>query len=434
MEQDPMIEQVKAGKSTIPGSTMATDAQSVVESRAMALLNEPGFDETREQLRALFQADRNALLADQTFFIEQSIAEHCLHAALMAANETPRNPRFVWSIALAHNWMSLNVPGSRIGQDNPDNAYRFTYIDDGLSYRISGQFVHKAPGDFSLCALPAHVGEGIAADVRGFINRDTLDIDQDGNFEILLDATPTNGRRNHLCIAGAKVVMARDTLIDWSAERPSRLSIAPINIEPVDNFDPLQAAQRARFLTINIADFFLQKVQHGMCEVAPLNTVPAPVSSAGRGGLVTQTATLGYYRLGTNETLVLTIDPLGAHYLGVQLCDMWMLSYDYSQRSSSLNNHQALADHDGLIRMVISARDPGAYNWLDGSGNGLGTVLLRWHGIPADADFSRGARADIVNLDELKSFLPKETRYLSADQRIKQQQKRFRDYLNRLYQ
>src|SRR3546814_2417023 len=61
---------------------------------------------------------------------------------------------------------------------------------------------------------------------------------------------------------------------------------------------------------------------------------------------------------------------------------MWMLSYEYRHHTSSLNHAQAVPDSDGLYRWVISAADPGVHNWLDGSGNACGSILLRWQHLP----------------------------------------------------
>lgn len=433
MIDDSVIDRIAAGDKDIPGSILATPEQDLVERRALEIYQRPEIARARERLLALFRADRNALLADQEAFILQSADEHCLHAALIAASETPRSPGFVWTLALPHNWLGRAVPGSRMGQENPDNIYRFASVDPGLSYRISGRFHGRPPTDFSLCSLPAQVGEGIAADVRGIITPDTLDVDGDGRFEILVDATPTQARRNHLCIAGARVLMGRDTLGDWGREGPAELHIERMDGDAVDDFDIERAAPRAAGLVTDIGEFFLTRVQHGMCEAGPLNSVPAPESSAGRGGLTTQTGAVGYYRLGQDEALVLSLDPLGARYLGVQICDMWMLSYDYSRHTSSFNHRQALADGDGRIRLVIAAEDPGVHNWLDGSGNSLGSLVLRWQCVPAGADFSGAVAAEVVDIGDLPSYLPAGTRYLDRSGREAQRAERFREYLRRVH-
>src|SRR3546814_16647272 len=126
-----------------------------------------------------------------------SVDEHYFHACLVAVNETPRCPRFVWTIAHDHEWMDLSVPGSRFGQDNTDNIYRLSTIDRACTYRITGRFVSQQPSDFSICALRGKIRENFAADVIDFIPDDHIDVAVDGSFPIPGGATPSHGRRNN---------------------------------------------------------------------------------------------------------------------------------------------------------------------------------------------------------------------------------------------
>lgn len=435
MPTDPLTELLASGAILQPDAPLATPAQKLLEERAMDLYSRPEIFDARAGIEALFRADRNAKLADQETAIARSAAEHAFHACLVAAGESPDLPRFVWTINPAHRWLGMEVPGSRIGQDNPDNIYRFASVDPDQGYKISGCFVAQPPTDFSICSLPAQVGEGIAADVCGMITRDSLDVDGHGRFEILVDGTATDGRRDHLSIAGARVLMVRDTLGDWQAERPCWLHIDPLSNPGTngnDGFDPARAASRAAQLAVQTPRFLLNMVQHGMCETGPVNSIPAPVPSAGRGGLATQSATVGYYRLGDGEAWIITLDDLRARYLGVQVCDMWLLSHDYTRNTSCLNQRQAVPDDDDRYRLVVSATDPGVHNWLDDGGAGLGTILVRWQGIPAGADLAGAVSTRVVPLDALREELPASTKYLSPEAREKQRRERWRNYNHRL--
>src|SRR5690606_33177764 len=137
---DTLAQLFAAGHIIRPGAPLATPGQRLVESRALAILGRPELDAARDRIATLFGADRNAKLADQHALIAQSVAEHVVHGALVAASETPRTPRFVWTIAFAREWLGQLLPGSRIGQDNPDNVYRFASVDPAFGYRISGCF------------------------------------------------------------------------------------------------------------------------------------------------------------------------------------------------------------------------------------------------------------------------------------------------------
>lgn len=410
---------------------LASADQRLVEERAVELFASDAIARARMTMLALFRADRNAKLADQEDLIVRSVEEHLFHACLVAANETPLSPRFVWSITPDHEWMGLSVPGSRFGQDNCDNIYRLSTIDAGVTYRIAGRFASPALCDFSICALPAQIGEHMAADVVGFIAASTIDVEPDGSFSIIVDATPTEGRRNHLSIAGARSLMVRDSMADWNVERPTALTIERTDGPAQDDYDAATASVRAAELAGIISAFFLENIQHGMFEGGPLNSVDDPVPSGARGGLVTQCATGGYYRLGDDEALVLTLDRMGARYLGIQIVDMWMLSYEYRNHVSCLNHSQALPDADGLFRLVISTRDPGVPNWLDGSGNACGCILVRWQHLPSTAKLEGSASSQIVRIDALRSVLPSETPIVDSSARAVQRCERFEGYSRR---
>jgi hypothetical protein len=413
-------------------SVLATPAQRLVEERAIGLWQSPAGRTAVAGLVTLFEADSSAALPDQAHLIRGAAEELVFHSALMAASETPKYPRFVWTLSPPRQWLGLDVPGSRFGQDNPDNIYRIAAVDPAFRYRISGQFTGPRPCEFSISALPAQIGDGTVGGTVGMISADQIDVDADGNFAIIADASPNEGRRNHLPIAGAQTLQARDTLADWQLERPAALSLALFDGAMPDDFEVDRAAARMAYLAATIARYFRTVVQHGMCEVAPVNSLPPVMSSAARGGLLSQAATLGCYQVAADEALIVTVDPLGARYLGVQIVDMWMVSHDYRRASSSLNHLQARADGDGRIRFVISIDDPGVHNWLDGSGAGAGALLLRWQQLPEGAVFGDAVATELVKLADLNLLLPKDTLLAGPIERRAQQDLREAGYLTRL--
>jgi hypothetical protein len=415
-----------------PASVLATAGQRLVEERAIALWSTTTGRTAVDDLIALFDADSNATLPNQDSFIKRSAEEHVFHAALMAASETPSRPHFAWTLSPARQWMGLDVPGSRFGQDNPDNIYRIAAVDPAFCYRISGRFSAERPCEFSISALPAQIGDGTVGNTLGIVTTEGIDINADGRFEIIADASPVEGRRNHLPIAGAQTLQARDTLADWETQRPASLAIERIEGPARDDFDADHAAARMAYLSATIARFFFKVVQHGMCEAAPENTLPPVMSSAARGGLLTQAATLGCYRIAPDEALIITANPLGARYIGMQIVDLWMVSHDYRRHTSSLNHLQAPPDADGRIRWVISIDDPGVHNWLDGSGAAAGAVLLRWQQLPGNVQFEDAVSTELVKLKTLRTHLPGETRFVTFAERSAQQDVRENGYLTRV--
>ena len=416
-----------------PQSALANAQQRLTEERAIAAYHSPVVQQAIERVVAHFHADRNAAYEDQDALIRQSACEHLFHGCLMACSETPRRPRFVWTLCHDHDWMGMKVPGSRFGQDNTDNGYRFAFIDEHLRYRVRGRFVEQRPVDFSICVIPQQVGENIFANTLGFIGKESLDVAVDGSFEVTCDATATDGRRNHLCIAGGKILNVRDTMGDWARERPCQLDIEPLDEAPHDDYDPEKAPVRAAELGETIAMFFLEHLQHGYFEKGPITSLNPPWAAGSAGGLVSQASSLGHYGLEADEAMIITADPMGAPYVGMQITDIWMLSYEYRTRTSSLNHAQVKRSGDGLYRWVISASDPGVYNWLDGSGQRRGTILLRWHHIPGNVvPGTDKLRTEVVKLSELREKLPPDTVWVSSVEREAQRAQRLRDYETRI--
>ena len=85
--------------------------------------------------------------------------------------------------------------------------------------------------------------------------------------------------------------------------------------------------------------------------------------------------------------------------------------------ASSLNRTQAQVDSDGVMRFVISHRDPGVANWLATGGAERGYLMIRWQGVLtplAPADQPHAVR---VRLSDLDVHLPANTARVTEEQR-----------------
>ena len=164
----------------------------------------------------------------------------------------------------------------------------------------------------------------------------------------------------------------------------------------------------------------------------PANVVPK--AGAANFAYAKQAQAPAQFRLDDEEALVITVDPMGARYLGAQVADPWGASPDYARHSSSLNGAQALANADGTISYVIATRDPGVHNWIDTAGLREGTLLIRWQALPAGGiDPERSIRfVGVVKQRELSKALPAETCWVTHEQRRRQIDERLRAYQRRL--
>jgi hypothetical protein len=87
------------------------------------------------------------------------------------------------------------------------------------------------------------------------------------------------------------------------------------------------------------------------------------------GGLTGQSYYEGAYDLGDDEALVIEARvPAKGVYRSLILGNDIQETTDWYNNHSSLNDSQAKPDRDGVLRVVVSATDPGVPNWLDTAG------------------------------------------------------------------
>jgi hypothetical protein len=98
------------------------------------------------------------------------------------------------------------------------------------------------------------------------------------------------------------------------------------------------------------------------------------------GGLVGQFYYEGAYELSPDEALILEAKvPAKCTYWSVILTNDIYETTDRYNNQSSLNGSQLRIDGDGIVRVVISAKDPGVPSWLDTAGYPSGAIQGRWN-------------------------------------------------------
>ena len=104
-----------------------------------------------------------------------------------------------------------------------------------------------------------------------------------------------------------------------------------------------------------------------------------------------------------------------APYWAIQLYSRgWYESLDVTRRRTSLNNTQTVVDDDGVVRWVISTRDPGCANWLDAGGHPAGMIHFRavW------CDELPEVASEVVPLSRLGDVLPSSHPKADFDDRL----------------
>ena len=296
-------------------------------------------------------------------------------------------------------------PYTKMGLDNPDTLYFHAWLRDDAEYVVTGR--RGSTADLSFQVLdgsysPVNVPGSLAA----FDDR-AIEIDQDGSFEIRF-GPGLSGRNAFPLAPGSAMLVVREVFSDWATERPGMLRIhradragqAPpsLTMETIAK----RYAVAGKMLVGRIRTFlaFAERFYLNL----PVNTLTPPRLTP--GGLATQYSSVGHYELADDQAMVVTVPAGDAPYQGLQLGSMWYVSLDYINHQTSLTVPQARVDPDGMIRYVISERDPGLANWIERTGHDRGYVQLRWQRLSRPLTDADGPRSEVIAVDDLPKQLP----------------------------
>ncbi|WIN00461.1 hypothetical protein ACTOB_004170 [Actinoplanes oblitus] len=296
-------------------------------------------------------------------------------------------------------------PYTKMGLDNPDTLYFHAWLRDDATYVVTGRRGSTADLSFQILDgsySPVEVPGSLAA----FDDRE-IDIAPDGTFEIRFG--PGLSGRNAVPLApGSAMLVVREVFSDWASEQPGTLRIQRADRigsappPPTEDTQTRRYAVAAKMLVGRIHTFlaFAERFYLNL----PVNTLTPPRLTP--GGLATQYSSAGHYALGDDQAMVVTVPVAGAPYQGLQLGSMWYVSLDYANHQTSLTVPQARVDPDGMIRYVISERDPGVANWIERTGHDRGYVQLRWQRLSRALTEADGPRTEVVAVDDLPKQLP----------------------------
>ena len=328
---------------------------------------------------------------------------------LCVAHADPDHPELTRMMDLGVHW----------ALDSPDCLYLFAPLRSGVAYRLWGDPGSANHMDIQVNA--GHPGEGELRELRTLasIRGDTLPRAPDGSIELFVGGAERPGAWLPAG-PGARFLQIRQNFLDWERERP-----ADLFIECIDPAGPLpRPATRAeeiaarvellcRWLTRGIRVW--EELGQAMLDREPNSLVAfSPPEDGTHIGLKGQTNIQGNFRCEADEAVVLELWPPPCLHWSISLANRHWQAIDFVTRQSSLNAHQARLDADGAFRAVIAQRDPGVPNWLDPGGHAAGTVFGRF--ILATGEL-KAPRTRRVPLAELREELPRDTPFISPDQR-----------------
>ena len=301
-------------------------------------------------------------------------------------------------------------PYTKMGLDNPDTVYLHSYLRDDTEYVVTGQ--RGSTTDLSFQVLTGDCSPVGAPDGRSAFDDRAFEIAGDGAFELRLGPPRDKPQDNYFTLGpGSAMLMVREVYSDWDTERRGTISIrradhgrrAPVTLDLATM--ERRYRQAGRILLSRLRTFLA--FPQWFYLTLPVNTMTGPRRTP--GGLACQFSSAGHYELGIDQALIVTVPAAGpdvAAYQGIQLGSMWYISLDYISHQTSLTADQARTDPDGMLRFVISERDPGVANWLECTGHRRGYVQIRWQRLSRDLGPADGPRTEVVAFADLPTVLP----------------------------
>ncbi len=296
------------------------------------------------------------------------------------------------------------------GMECPDCLYTRAVLRGGESYRLFGN-----RGTARYVGLQTM--NGIVATANELV--DELEVDADGNFEVVLSASrPAQERAgNWMRIEGDHPTLTvRHFFYDWDTEVASSLRIERLG-DAVEakgpSVDPDVAVSRqlvalGDFVQDNLA-FFLQ-----FGAAAPPNGFLPPIDRTDIGAAAENKPVIGRWELRPGEALIVEVEPPEGIYWSFSIGNPWWETIHYGRHQSSLNAHQAVVDSDGLVRVVLCADDPGVANWLDTAGHSNGPIILRC----VRTKTAPTPTTRVVPFDDIHAELPSDTTKVTPEERI----------------
>lgn len=310
-----------------------------------------------------------------------------------------------------------------IGQPNSDTVYRTAKITPGGAYRIRGQrgsvrmarvaqVGPRVPGKVDANGMP------VLGAARAVFDINALEVDEHGNFDVIASPVRPAGYTGAWweLQPDTNALMMRWVSSDWAKEKDPTISIERID-HPVPRSRPSAASLEARLRAIPDAVTFsaMMFLDHValLREQGYVNKLKIfDVSQS--GGLAGQFYYEGAYDLRADEALILEARvPAKCTYHSVILTNELYETTDWYNNQASLNDAQSLVDPDGVLRVVVSAKDPGVPNWLDTSGYPVGVIQGRW----TECDSQPVPTVRKVQVGEVRRWLPRSTPRVTPEER-----------------
>jgi hypothetical protein len=376
-----------AAPTRVPSSALLEKALREIADAPDAVLDEHTVDVLCDRLRASARLLSELPLTThpidraESFRYLLTMVAYAVDAALL--NADPLEPMFSQPYRLhLLDW----------GGASPDSVYRRAMVRDDRTYRVHGRL-----GNASYLSIDFRQG----SPARTLMRAD-LDSGADGSFEVFLGGAPRDANWWPLS-AGTSGLVVREFFDDWRAAERSLLRIDCLDGQQA----PRPEHNRRRVATEFdlIGDWVLEgAIRYWADQSTELarDANNAFRQDLYRGDTKLPVTTFGWWELQPHEALIVELRDPEADFWGLHLVTSLWHTLDYANRITTFNLAQAHQDRDGMFRFVVSAEDPGVFNWLDTMGLERGVLILRFCG----AKRAVPPHARVVELSEVEATLP----------------------------
>jgi hypothetical protein len=292
------------------------------------------------------------------------------------------------------------------GMECPDCIYTRAVLRGGESYRLFGN-----RGTARYVGLQTM--NGIVATANELV--DELEVDADGNFEVVLSAEERAG--NWMRIDGDHPTLTvRHFFYDWDIEVASSLRIERLGDAVAADGGSVDREVAVSRQLVALGDFVHDNLAFfsKFGAAAPLNGFLPPIDRTDMGAAAENRPVIGRWELRPDEALIVEVEPPEGIYWSFSIGNPWWETIHYGRHQSSLNAHQVAMDSDGLVRVVLCESDPGVANWLDTAGHSNGPIILRC----VRTKTAPTPTTRIVPFEQVAAELPSDTTRVTPEERL----------------
>ena len=370
---------------------------------------------------APYYSKSERIKADGEFYIRQ-VANQALGMALLPKQSFPVFYRETFLHPFTYNSMG----------PHPDGDYHLAFMDGSRDYRIWG---NRNGSETVLLQMNKNYWVNDSVLVANKELSD-FDIDNSGHFEIILSHKP-HGKNWIPLDPSSKnnALLIRNIMQDWN-DRPAEFNIEPVDLQTAleDNLHlPEEEIARRIAYAGNMIRDVTDSMTIGIIKAVFRDTHGKVNELAFQGGEMwvaqggSPDAIYGrcIFDIKEEEALIIESDVPQGRYVSYCTSDIWLQQPDFIYHQTSLNKKQMHLDPDGKVRIVVSSKDPGVYNWLDTLGNAYGRVIYRGY----LTERQPKTKVTLAPLKDLFKHLPSTTRKVSKQERVEMLRQRGRSGL-----